>query len=123
MSWIDRANQWALNIIRGQKVAAVSADQDGVKFTIAGAVRLLRWSEVEEIAVLAHPPLSTGSFTLAMRGPGKTLTLVDGTANGFSQLCDEIPHRLDGVVPYPQWSLELLAAPEQGGKVIFRRQT
>ena len=58
-----------------------------------------------------------------MRGPGQTLTLVDGTANGFSQLCDEIPRRLDGVVPYPQWSLELLAASEQGGKVIFRRQT
>jgi hypothetical protein len=123
MSWIDRANQWALSMIRGQKVAAVLADRDGVKFTIAGALRLLPWSEVEEIAALAQPALATGSFTLAIRGPGTTLTLVDGTAKGFSELCDELPRRLDGVVPYPQWSLELLAAPEESGKVIFRRGT
>jgi hypothetical protein len=58
----DRGNGFAIAELV-QKVVAVLADQDGVKFTIAGAVRLLRWSEVEEIAVLAHPPLATGSFT------------------------------------------------------------
>lgn len=124
MSWIDRLNEWALKRVLGRQVVeSVAADGSGINLTIEGRLRLLRWSDIEEIAAMLQPDLSTGSLALAIRGPGTSLTLVSDSAKGFKQLCEDIPRYLADVTLYPQWALELIAAPEKVGKVIFRRVT
>ena len=76
---------------------------------------------MQEIVVQKQPGLAIGCFALAIRAVGSTLAIVDDTVAGYEEICQEIPRRLEGVVPYEKWALELLANSQQAGKAIFRR--
>jgi len=71
---------------------------------------------VQEIAVVKQPPLASGSFALAIRGPGSTVAVVDDTVAGYAEFCQEIPRRLKGVVPYEKWAVELTASSQEAGR-------
>jgi|HubBroStandDraft_1064217.scaffolds.fasta_scaffold00242_34 homoserine kinase len=121
MSWIDKVNQWALKGIRLKAVERVETDDLGSTLIQGDGNHFIRWSDVQEIAVLKQPSLARGSFAVAIRGAGSTLTIVDDTVAGFAEFCQEITRRLKDVVPYETWAVELTASPQQTGKVIFRR--
>jgi hypothetical protein len=121
MGWVDRLNQWALKQIRRQAIERVETDREGSTLIRADGRQFIRWSDVQEIAVLKQPPLARGSFALAIRGPGSTVAVVDDTVAGYAELCRELPRRLTGVTPYQKWAVELTASSQDTGKVIFRR--
>ena len=120
MGWVDKLNQWALKGIR-QAIERVETDHEGSTLIRADGREFIRWSDVQEIAVVKQPPLASGSFALAIRGAGSTVAVVDDTVAGYAEFCQEIPRRLKGVVPYEKWAVELTASSQEAGKVIFRR--
>ena len=91
MGWVDKLNQWALKGIR-QAIERVETDREGSTLIRADGREFIRWSDVQEIAVVKQPPLASGSFALAIRGAGSTVAVVDDTASS-----------------------------QEAGKVIFRR--
>ena len=84
--------------------------------------QLISWTDLQEIAVVKQPHFANGSFALAMRSGNSMLAIVDDSVTGFGQLCEELPRRLTGVMPYEKWSTELIASEDtEAGRVIFRR--
>ena len=120
-NWIDKLNQWALRRIAGHTVDSVGADDDGCRLVSSNRCQLIRWSEIQEIAVLKQPPLATGSFAVAIRMANSKVATIDDTASGFTRFCEELPERLQGAIPYENWAVELIAGTPEPGKVIFRR--
>jgi hypothetical protein len=121
MDWVDKLNQWALKGIRRQAVERVETNSEGSTLIRSSGSQVIRWSEMQEIAVVKQPPLASGSFALAIRGAGSTVAIVDDTVPGYAELCRELPLRLQGVIPYEKWAVELTAAQQEIGQVIFRR--
>jgi hypothetical protein len=125
MGWVDKVNQWVLKRIRPWAIERVKTDREGTTLIRADGSRFIRWSDVQEIAVLKQPDPAIGCpigcFALVIRAVGSTLAIVDETVAGYEELCQEILRRLEGVVPYEKWALELLASSQETGKVIFRR--
>lgn len=125
MGWVDKLNEWALKRIRPWAIERVKTDREGTTLIRADGSQFIRWSDVQEIAVLKQPDPAIGipaaGFALAIRAVGSMLAIVDDTVAGYEELCQEIPRRLEGVVPYEKWAVELLASSQEAGKVIFRR--
>lgn len=121
MGWVERLNQRALRRIRRHAIERVETDREGTTLTRADSSQFIRWPEVREIAVLKQPPLARGSFALIIRGGGSTLAVVDDTAVGYAEFCQEISRWLKGAVPYEEWAVELTASLGETGRVIFRR--
>jgi hypothetical protein len=123
MGWVDKLNQRALKGVRRHAVERVESNHEGSTLILSDGSQFIRWSDVQEIAVLKQPPLARGSFALVIRGAGATLAVVDDTAAGYAEFCQELPRRLKGVVPYEKCAVELMASSEETGKVIFRRDS
>ncbi len=121
MGWVEKLNQWALKGIRRQAIERVDTDREGSTLIRADGSQYIRWSDVQEVAVVKQPPLARGSFALAIRGAGSMLAVVDDTVAGYAEFCQELSRRLKGVVPYQKWAAELTASSQEAGKVIFRR--
>jgi hypothetical protein len=121
MGWVDKLNQWALKGIRRQAIERVETDREGSTLIRANGSQFIRWSDVQEIAVVKQPPLARGSFALVIRGAGFKVAVVDDTVAGYAEFCQELPRRLKGVAPYQNWAVELTASSQETGKVIFRR--
>src|SRR5215469_10288628 len=94
-------------------IERVKTDREGTMLIRADGSQFIRWSDVQEIAVLKQPDLAIGCFALAIHAVGSTLAIVDDTVAGYEELCQEIPRRLEGVVPYEKWALELLASSQE----------
>jgi hypothetical protein len=120
MHWVDKLNRWALKGVRRQAVEKVETNSEGSMLIRPDGSQFIRWSEMQEIAVLKQPPLANGSFALAIRGANSTVAIVDDTVVGYANFCEELPLRLQSVVPYEKWAVELTAGT-QAGQVIFRR--
>ena len=126
MGWIDKVNKWLLKRIHPWAIERVKTDREGTTLIRAnGGSRFIRWSDVQEIAVLKQAdggiPCPIGYFALHIRAVGSTLAIVDETVAGYKELCQEIPRRLEGVVPYEKCAVELMASSQEAGKLIFRR--
>jgi hypothetical protein len=125
MGWVDKLNEWVLNRIRPSAIERVETDCQGTTLIRADGSQFIRWSDVQEIAVLKLPDPAIGipavGFALVIRAVDSTLVIVDDTVAGYEELRQEIPRRLEGVVPYEKWAVELLASSQEAGKVIFRR--
>jgi len=121
MGWLDELNRWALKRIRRQALGRVEVNGDGSTLVRRDHSRFIRWSDVQEIAVIKQPNLADSSFALAIRERDSTLTIVDDTVPGYAELCEELSRRLPGVTPYQKWATEFIANPDQAGQVIFRR--
>lgn len=50
-----------------------------------------------------------------------TVAIVDDTVASYPEFCAELTRRLPSVVPYEKWAVELTAARQEVGQVIFRR--
>jgi hypothetical protein len=121
MGWVDKLNQWALKGSRRQAIERVETDREGSTLIRADGREFIRWSDVQEIAVVKQPPLARGSFALAIRGAGSTVAVVDDTVTGYVEFCQELPRRLTGAAPYQKWAVELTTSSQETGTVIFRR--
>lgn len=121
MGWVDKLNQWALKGIRGRIIERAETDREGSTLIGPEGSQCIRWADVQEIAVVKQPPLASGSFALVIRGVGSILAILDDTVPGYEEFCQELPRRLEGVVPYQGWAVELTASSQETGKVIFRR--
>jgi len=121
MGWVEKLNQWALKSIRPEAIARVAANPEGIALIRADGKQFIRWSDVEEIAVVKQPQLAGGSFALAVRGVGSVLVMVDDTVAGYGEFCQELPRRLKGAASYEGSTVGLLATSDEDGKVIFRR--
>jgi hypothetical protein len=121
MDWVDKLNRWALKGMRQHTVEKVETTSEGCRLIYRNGSRFIAWSEMQEIAVLKQPPLAIGCFAVAIRGADSTVAIVDDTVAGYPEFCAELPRRLEGVVPYEKWAVELTAAPQEVGQVIFRR--
>ena len=107
MGWIDKVNKWLLKRIHPLAIERVKTDREGTTLIRAdGGSRFIRWSDVQEIAVLKQAdggiPCPIGYFALHIHAVG-------------------IPRRLEGVVPYEKCALGLMVSSQEAGKVIFRR--
>lgn len=120
-NWIDKLNQWALRRIARHSVESIAADGDGCRLVSSNRCQLIRWFEIQEIAVLKQPPLSNGSFAVAIKMADSKVAIIDDTASGFTRFCEELPERLQGTMPYENWAVELTAETTEPGKVIFRK--
>jgi hypothetical protein len=121
MGWVDQLNRWALKGIRRHAIESVESGGEGCTVKRGGGEQFIRWSDVQEIAVVKQPSLATGCFALTLRVLNSQLVIVDDTVPGFDKLCAELPTRLGGAVPYEKWSVELMAESRSAGQVIFRR--
>ena len=121
MGWIDKVNKWLLKRIHPWAIERVKTDREGTTLIRADGSQFIRWSDVQEIAVLKQPDLASGCFVLGIHAVGSTLAIVDDTVSGYEELCQEIPRRLEGVVPYEKCAVELMASSQEAGKLIFRR--
>lgn len=121
MDWLDKLNQWALKGVRQQAIVKIETNDEGITLIRPEESEFIRWSDVREIAVLRQPPLATGSFALAIRGADSIFAVVDEGAPGYGELCQEIPRRLKGALPYEQWAVELTASSSEAAKIIFRQ--
>jgi len=122
MGWVDELNRRVMKRVRPAAIERVETDREGTTLIRADGSRfLLRWSDVQEIAVLKQSSLVIDSFALVIRPAGSSLAIVDDTVPGYEELCREIPRCLEGAVPYEKWALELMASSQEFGKVIFRR--
>ena len=103
MVWVDKVNEWVLKRIRRSAIESVKTDREGITLIRADGSQFIPWSDVQEIAVLKQPDLAIGCFALAIHAVGSTFVIVDDTVAGYEELCQEIPRRLEGVVPYEKW--------------------
>lgn len=120
--WVDKLNRWALKGLP-RAIQSVKVSSEGITLIQSHQPRFLRWSEIREIAVLKQPYLASTSFALAIRVTDSTVTIIDDTVEGHMELCEELPRRLPGVIPYEEWAVELMAKKQDAGMVIFQRTT
>jgi hypothetical protein len=67
MGWIDKVNKWLLKRIHPWAIERVKTDREGTTLIRAdGGSRFIRWSDVQEIAVLKQPDLARGCFALGI---------------------------------------------------------
>jgi hypothetical protein len=121
MNWVDKLNHWALKAIRRQAVKRIEITSDGAQIVRSDDSHLLRWSEVQEVAIVMQPQLSAGSYALVIRVADSSVTIVDDTVLGYSELIQEMSRQLPNIVPYSNWAIGLAASPQDPGQVIFRR--
>ena len=95
--------------VPGAVLVAVSAR--GLLERREGVERLRPWADVASVDAMATDGLASGGQALLI-GFADGATLAVGEADSlWRALGEELPRRLPGIEPMPQWMLRLAAAP------------
>ena len=93
----------------GAALVAVSAR--GLLERREGIERLRAWADVASVDALVRDGLASGGQTLLIGFSNRDVLAVGESDPLWRALGEELPRRLPGVEPMPQWMLRLAAAP------------